>query len=53
MNSSTEHAAGLDAARKYAAWHIGDPSWADLIIGTYLNPAVALHKLQEEKEDNS
>ena len=33
--------AGLYAARRYAGWEIGDPSWADTIIDAYLNPVDA------------
>lgn len=29
---------GIEAARRYAGWHIGDRSWADLIIRAYLDP---------------
>jgi len=33
--------AGLYAARRYAGWEIGDPSWAVIIIDAYLNPEEA------------
>lgn len=37
---------GLAAARAYAEWNIGDPSWADLILMAYLHPDMALAELQ-------
>ena len=33
---ATPNPAGLAAARQLAAWDIGDPTWADLIIDAYL-----------------
>ena len=30
--------AGLEAARLYCQWHIGDRYWADLVLEAYLNP---------------
>jgi|GEM_PF-4302905 len=32
---------GLNAARRYAGWELGDPSWAYSIIDAYLNPKEA------------
>lgn len=43
------HEAGLSAARAVAQWHIGDPSWANLLIDAYLNPTRALEQLAAEK----
>lgn len=45
-----EHQAGLRAARRWAQWHIGDPSWGTDIINAYLNPATAEAELDEEME---
>lgn len=33
--------AGLAAARTVAGYELGDPTWADIIIGAYLYPAGA------------
>ena len=46
--STPEHKAGLAAARRYAAWHIGDASWAQFIIEAYLDPAGAADALDED-----
>lgn len=40
---------GLRAARAVAQWHIGDPSWANLIVDAYLNPERAIEQLAREK----
>lgn len=40
---------GLRAARQYAQWYIGDPSWANNIIDAYLNPDEAMENLRAEK----
>ena len=40
---------GLNAARRVAQWHLGDPYWADRIIGAYINPEAGLDRLREEK----
>lgn len=32
---------GIVAARKFAQWEIGDPSWADRIIKAYFDPEFA------------
>lgn len=45
---SPEHATGLAVARRYAAWHIGDPSWAEGIIAAYTDPAKAAAELDED-----
>lgn len=41
---------GLQAARKVARWHLGDPDWANLLIGAYLQPGPALERLRADKE---
>lgn len=46
--STPEHKAGLAVARRYAAWHIGDPAWAQFIIEAYLDPAGAAAALDED-----
>lgn len=46
--STPEHKAGLAVARRYAAWHIGDPAWAQFIIEAYLDPAGAADALDED-----
>jgi hypothetical protein len=43
---------GLRAARAVAGWHLGYPSWADKLIGAYLNPEVALENLRREQGDD-
>lgn len=40
---------GLNAARQVARWHLGDPYWADRIIGAYINPEAGLDRLREER----
>ena len=40
---------GLNAARQVAQWHLGDPYWADRIVGAYINPEAGLDRLREEK----
>lgn len=39
---------GRDAARHYARWYIGDPSWADSILHAYFNPEDTIAELREE-----
>ena len=39
---------GLGAARRFAAWHLGDRSWADDIIRAYLNPEQTHADLDDE-----
>lgn len=38
MNDREPDPAGLNAAKRYAGWHIGDPKFAEKIIDAYLNP---------------
>lgn len=45
---AVRHEAGLSAARRFAGWHIGDRSWADLIIEAYLNP----ERVERELDDD-
>lgn len=46
--TTPEHSAGMAAARRYAAWHIGDPHYANLIIDAYLEPVEAHGRLDDE-----
>lgn len=41
----------MRAARDFAAWHIGDPSWADAIIDAYKRPVRAAEFLAAEKAE--
>lgn len=50
---STPDQDGLIVARRYARWHIGDPSWADAIISAYLNPDTAQAQLQQDMRDEA
>jgi hypothetical protein len=43
---------GLRAARAVAGWYLGYASWADQIIGAYLNPEEALKNLRREKGED-
>lgn len=43
---------GLQAARRYARWHIGDSAWASLILQAYFNPEQANDILDREQEDD-
>ena len=40
---------GRQVARRVAAWHLGDPDWADLIIDAFRNPREAQQELDKEK----
>lgn len=51
MTPSHENA--LKAARQVAGYYIGDPSWADLLVGAYLDPENALASLKEDQEGTS
>jgi hypothetical protein len=46
------HEEGMRAARAVAQWELGDPYWADLIVGAYLSPDTAMKKLREEMGDD-
>lgn len=41
----------LIVARRVAQYHIGDPDWADLIVGAYLNPDAAQASLQADMDN--
>jgi hypothetical protein len=41
---------GLEAARLYCQWHLGDRYWADLVLEAYLNPDDALAELYVESD---
>lgn len=43
-----EHAAGLAAAERTAAWNIGDASWARVIVEAYLDPEGVNRLLDED-----
>lgn len=43
-----DHDAGMVAARRLAAWDIGDASWAGLIVDAYLNPERTMAALDED-----
>lgn len=38
---------GMVVARRVARFHIGDPEWAPLIVGAYLDPDRAQRALEE------
>lgn len=42
---------GLDAARRFALWHIGDRQWANDIIAAYLNPRATHAALDAEMSE--
>lgn len=42
--------AGMQAARRYAQWHLGYRSWADQILNAYNNPEETNAALDEEQE---
>lgn len=42
---------GLKAARRTAAWELGDARWADEILDAYFNPVSANEYLDEEMAD--
>lgn len=46
--TTPEHAAGLAAAKRLAAWQIGDAWFADFIVNAYLDPAAADAMLDEQ-----
>lgn len=39
---------GMQAARRYAAWHLGDAGWAGEIIYAFENPEWTNKQLDEE-----
>lgn len=42
------HGKGMQAARRFAGWHIGDGHWAELIIEAYTNPDLANEIMDSE-----
>jgi hypothetical protein len=44
-----DEAEGRRVARRVAGYYIGDPNWADLIVGAVLNPASAEASLNAER----
>lgn len=40
---------GLDAAREFARWYLGDSGWADEILGAYLDPEDARTRVARER----
>jgi hypothetical protein len=44
-----DHDRRMAAARQYATWYLGTPSWADSIIAAYLNPEAALEAVRRGK----
>lgn len=49
MDKPHDHEERMIAARARAAWEIGDPTWAAVIIGAYLNPDEDFAALQRER----
>lgn len=45
-----DHDVRLAQARRRARWKLGDPSWADVIIGAYMHPRQDAEALEEEQE---
>lgn len=50
--NSTLDEEGLRAARAVAGWYLGYQSWADTLIGAYLNPQEAMENLRREKGED-
>lgn len=42
------HEKGMQAARRFAGWHLGDKGWADLIIEAYTEPGRANEIMDSE-----
>jgi hypothetical protein len=47
----TEHELRMEQARARSLWELGDPSWADVIVGAYLCPAQDRAALAREQDD--
>lgn len=45
----SEHERRMAVTRKLATWRLGDPSWADLLVGAYEDPSATERLLDEEK----
>jgi len=43
---------GLDAAKRFVEYHIGDPSWATHILNAYFYPEETNHELDAEMGKN-
>ena len=39
----------MHAARERAQWELGDPSWAEVIVGAFLDPVEDLDQLNDER----
>ena len=48
--SDDEHGRRMSAAYERAAWELGDPGWAGVIVGAYLHPDEDEAALKREKE---
>lgn len=46
---SDDHERRMAAARARSEYEIGDPSWAAVIVGAYLNPEADAAELAKEK----
>ena len=42
---------GISAARRYALWYLGDPSWANQIIDAYNNPDATNAMIDRERDE--
>jgi len=40
---------GLEVARQYAEYYIGDSSWADMILGAYFDPENKASELETDR----
>lgn len=45
------HEKAMQAARRFARWHLGDISWADAIINAYNHPDDANRELDYEMSE--
>lgn len=45
------HAAGMEAARRWALWNVGDPEHADKIVRAYLDPETVMAELDADGAD--
>ena len=44
-----DHERGLQAARAWAQWKLGDRGWADELLNAYWNPSDSGSRLAKEK----
>jgi hypothetical protein len=49
MELPADHDARLTQAEKAAGWWLGDPEWAGMLIGAYLNPQANAERLADEQ----